>query len=319
MTQNPQPDITAIVTSYFEEKSLPEFYGQLSAALRDLGRPYEIIMINDGSTDRTFDIMKELFEKDPNIYAIVDFFKNSGQLAAMTAGATRARGKAILFIDSDLQLTPKDLPRLVEKYDEGYDLVSGYRVDRRDSPFRVLPSKIANMIMRRVSQTTLSDFGCTFKLYNAKILHAFDLGPFKLFNTASVISRIGRWTEVPVTHFPRPYGRSGWTFRKLWQFNMENIVNLSHKPFQLIGGLCLLLAALVALRIGIDLVFHIKILSTVTNGLILNALAISCLATLGLLCIVGEFTIRGFLLNQRYPAYVERECISRQSNGPCSC
>jgi glycosyltransferase involved in cell wall biosynthesis len=314
MSEDTQPEITAIVTSYFEEKSLPEFYAQLSSALHDLGRPYEIIMINDGSTDRTFEIMKELFEKDPNITAIVDFFKNSGQLAAMTAGACRARGKAILFIDSDLQLTPKDLPRLVEKYDEGYDLVSGYRVDRRDSPFRVLPSKIANMIMRRVSQTTLSDFGCTFKLYNAKVLRAFELGPFKLFNTASVISRIGRWTEVPVTHFPRPYGRSGWTFRKLWQFNMENFVNLSHKPFQLIGGLCLLFAALFTLRVLVDLVFHIKILSTVSNGLILNAIAVSCLATLGVICIVGEFTIRSFLSNQKYPAYIEREVI--QQRGP---
>jgi glycosyltransferase involved in cell wall biosynthesis len=314
MSEDTQPEITAIVTSYFEEKSLPEFYAQLSSALHDLGRPYEIIMINDGSTDRTFEIMKELFEKDPNITAIVDFFKNSGQLAAMTAGACRARGKAILFIDSDLQLTPKDLPRLVEKYDEGYDLVSGYRVDRRDSPFRVLPSKIANMIMRRVSQTTLSDVGCTFKLYNAKVLRAFELGPFKLFNTASVISRIGRWTEVPVTHFPRPYGRSGWTFRKLWQFNMENFVNLSHKPFQLIGGLCLLFAALFTLRVLVDLVFHIKILSTVSNGLILNAIAVSCLATLGVICIVGEFTIRSFLSNQKYPAYIEREVI--QQRGP---
>jgi glycosyltransferase involved in cell wall biosynthesis len=311
MSEDTQPEITAVVTSYFEEKSLPEFYALLSSTLHDLGRPYEIIMINDGSTDRTFEIMKELFDKDPHISVIVDFFKNSGQLAAMTAGACRARGKAILFIDSDLQLTPKDLPRLVEKYDEGYDLVSGYRVDRRDSPFRVLPSKIANMIMRRVSQTTLSDFGCTFKLYNAKIIRAFELGPFKLFNTASVISRIGRWTEVPVTHFPRPYGRSGWTFRKLWQFNMENFVNLSHKPFQLIGGLCLLLAALFTLRVLVDLVFHIKILSTVTNGLILNAIVVSCLATLGVLCIVGEFTIRSFLSNQEYPAYIEREIIQR--------
>jgi len=307
-----QPAISAIVTSYFEERSLPEFYPRLPAALQSLDRPYEIIMVNDGSTDQTFDIMKRLYQDDPNIFAIVDFFKNSGQLAAMTAGACRARGKAILFIDSDLQLAPEDLPRLVAKYDEGYDLVSGYRENRKDSPFRVLPSKIANMIMRKVSQTTLSDFGCTYKLYNAKVIHAFDLGPFKLFNTASVIARIGRWTEVPVTHAPRPYGTSGWTFRKLWQFNMENIVNLSQRPFQLLGALCLILAALFTLRVLADLVLHITLLPTVTNGLLLNSITVSTLAILGLLCLIGEFTIRNFLLHQRHPAYIEREVRCRQ-------
>jgi glycosyltransferase involved in cell wall biosynthesis len=312
--EHEQPEISAIVTSYFEEKSLPEFYRRLSAALQGLERPYEIIMINDGSTDKTFDIMRRFYDEDPHIYAIVDFFKNSGQLAAMTAGACRARGKAILFIDSDLQLAPEDLPRLVAKYDEGYDLVSGFRENRKDSVFRVLPSKIANRIMRKVSQTTLSDFGCTFKLYNAKVIRAFDLGPFKLFNTASVIARIGRWTEVPVTHAPRPYGHSGWTFKKLWQFNMENFVNLSQRPFQLLGALCLVLAALFALRVLTDLVFHITLLPTVTNGLLLNAIAVSTLALLGLLCLIGEFTIRNFLLNQRYPAYIEREVFSRSDN-----
>ena len=309
-----QPEISAIVTSYFEEKSLPEFYRRLSAALQELERPYEIIMVNDGSTDKTFEIMKRLYEEDQNISAIADFFKNSGQLAAMTAGACRARGKAILFIDSDLQLAPEDLPRLVVKYDEGYDLVSGCRKNRKDSLFRVLPSRIANMIMRKVSQTTLSDFGCTFKLYNADVIRAFELGPFKLFNTASVIARIGRWTEVPVTHSPRPYGRSGWTFRKLWQFNMENFVNLSQRPFQILGGICLLLALLFTVRVLADLFLHITVLPVVTNGLLLNAIVVSTLAILGVLCILGEFTIRNFLLNQRYPAYIEREIRCRQDS-----
>ncbi|MCC6487680.1 MAG: glycosyltransferase family 2 protein [Candidatus Hydrogenedentes bacterium] len=312
-SQNP-PEISAVVTSYFEEKSLPEFYRRLSTALQGLGRPYEIIMVNDGSTDGTFEIMERLYQEDPHIFAIVDFFKNSGQLAAMTAGACRSRGKAILFIDSDLQLAPEDLPRLVAKYDEGFDLVSGYRENRQDSAFRVLPSKIANMIMRKVSQTTLSDFGCTFKLYNAKVIRAFELGPFKLFNTASVIARIGKWTEVPVTHKPRPYGRSGWTFRKLWQFNMENFVNLSQRPFQLLAGLCLVLAFLFMVRVLADVFLHVTILKTVSNGLLLNAVTVSCLVLLGVLCIIGEFCIRNFLLNQRYPAYIERKVLCRQDH-----
>lgn len=303
----PQPFISAIVTSYFEEKSLEQFHHRLSQALQRVGRPYEIIMINDGSTDRTWDIMREIYDTDAHVRVIIDFFKNAGQLAAMTAGICEARGKVILFIDSDLQLDPEDLPRLVAEYDKGYDLVSGYRENRQDSLLRIIPSKLANAIMRKASDSHFRDFGCTFKLYNAALLKRLDLSPFKLYNTASAIARIARYTEVPVNHHPRPYEKSGWTFRKLWKFNMENLVNLSERPFQILGVLGFAAAILFILRLLVELVLPFRILSEVTTGLILNALVIAFFALFGALCLIGEFSIRTFIASQRYPAYVIRE------------
>ena len=314
MTTFDLPEFSAIVTSYYEERSIDEFYSKLSTALNDLGRSYEIVMVNDGSTDSTFEKLRKLYEEDERVFCIIDFFKNSGQLAAITAAINECRGEAILLIDSDLQLDPGELPLLVEEYDKGCDLVSGYRKNRKDSFFRLLPSKLANLIMRRVSQTTLRDFGCTFKIYNAKVLRAFDLGPNNIFNTASVISRIARYSEVPVTHYPRKYGKSGWTFRKLWQFNMENIVNLSEKPFQFIGLICFLIALLGVIRLAIELIYPITFLDEVTNGLLLNAVLISLLVLVGLICLVGEFAIRNFVAGQRLPKYIIREIYRRDSD-----
>lgn len=308
----PQPFISAIVTSYFEEKSIEEFHRRLSQALQRVGRPYEIIMINDGSTDRTWEIMKALYDADTHVRAIVDFFKNSGQLAAMTAGIFEARGKVVLFIDSDLQLDPEDLPRLVAEYDKGFDLVSGYRAHRQDSLWRIIPSKLANAIMRKASHSKLRDFGCTFKLYNAALLKRLDLSPFKLYNTAGAIARIGRYAEVPVNHHARPYEKSGWTFRKLWKFNMENLVNLSERPFQILGVLGFAGAMLFLLRLVIELAVPFRILDEVTTGLVLNALVIAFFILFGMLCLIGEFAIRSFIASQRYPAYVIREAHRKE-------
>ena len=301
------PFISAIVTSYFEEKSLEEFHRRLSQALRDVGRPYEIIMVNAGSTDRTWEIMQKLFETDPHVRVILDFFKNSGQLAAMTAGVCEARGKVILFIDSDLQLDPEDLPRLVAEYDKGFDLVSGYREKRQDAWLRIVPSKLANVIMRKVSHSSLRDFGCTFKLYNAALLRGLELGPFKLYNTASAIARVSRYAEVPVNHHARPFEKSGWTFRKLWKFNMENIVNLSERPFQFLGCVGFLGAMVFLIRLLLEMVVPFRVLDQVTTGLILNVLVIVFFVLFGMLCLIGEFGIRSFIASQRYPAYVIRD------------
>lgn len=308
------PVISAIVTSYNEEHSLDEFHRRLSDALNAVGRPYEIIFVNDGSSDKTLDVMKRIFEADDHVSAVLDFAKNAGQLAAMTAGICEARGDAILFLDSDLQLAPEDLPMLVAEYDRGCDLVTGYRENRRDSLGRVVPSKLANLIMRKVSGARLRDFGCTFKLYNAAVLRAFDFGPFKLYDTARVIARIGRIREVPVRHFPRKYGKSGWTFSKLWHLNMENVVNLSQRPFQIIGVVCLLGAFLFVARVAVDFVYHFQVLEETTHGLLLNAIVVALLILVGILCIIGEFTVRAFVMGQRYPYYIIRERLTRRQS-----
>ena len=313
MSQNaqPAPEFSVIITCYFEEKSIREFYSRLSSTLQGLGRSYEIIFVNDGSTDNTFAILEQIYAEDPAVYAIVDLFKNAGQAAAMTAGFSQARGEKFVFIDSDLQLDPEELPLLVAKYDEGFDVVSGYRANRKDSLSRTLPSKIANMIMRKVSKSNLTDFGCTFKIYHAKLIQAFDYGPFKPWRPAYVIARAQRCVEVPITHHARKHGKSGWTFRKLFAYNMDNLVGISDRLFQYLSMGCLLFAALFMVRLLLAGILPFSVLHEITNGLLLNVLVISILLTLGALSVVGEFLIRTYNTTQQYPAYIIRTLRQR--------
>ncbi len=312
---NGAPEFSMLVTCHFEERSIGEFHARVSAALESLGRPYEIIMANDGSTDGTWDKLKAIFAKDPKVSVIMDFFRNAGQQAAITACICEARGRAFILMDSDLQLMPEELPALVAEYDKGFDLVSGYRRNRRDSFWRIIPSKLANVIMRLASRSTMRDFGCTFKIYNARLLRAFDLGPTRIFSNVDAIARLQRWTEVPVTHHPRRYGKSGFTFRKLWQYNMDNIVSMSQRPFQVIAGLCLAASALFLLRMALGFFIDFKVLDQVTNGLLLNALVFTLLVLVAVLAMVGEFAIRCFVMLRSHPAYIVREVLRRDNSG----
>lgn len=305
------PDLSVLITCYFEENSIEEFYGRLSAALKSLARSYEIIMVNDGSTDATFEKLKTLFARDPHIRVVMDLFKNAGQQAAITAAITEARGKAIVLMDSDLQLDPADLPLLVAEYDKGYDVVSGYRANRRDSFWRVVPSRLANIIMRRASQSAFRDFGCTFKIYNAKIVRAFEYGPFHVFSNVDLIAKAQRCREVPVSHSPRKYGASGWTFRKLWAYNMDNLMKMLQRPFQWLAAACVAASVLFLIRILAGSFVDFRVLDQVTTGLILNALAFSLLVLLAVLSLIGEFTIRNFISLRKDPAYIVREKLER--------
>jgi glycosyltransferase involved in cell wall biosynthesis len=309
---NQAPDFSVLISCHFEESSVEEFHNRLSGALEKLNRSYEIIMVNDGSTDATWSKIKAIFEKDKHVGVIMDFFKNAGQNAAITACITEARGRACILLDSDLQLDPAELPLLVAEFDKGYDLVSGYRKNRKDSLWRIIPSKLANMIMRRASESTLSDFGCTFKIYNADLLRAFHYGPFHIFSNVDLIARLNRYTEVSITHYPRKYGQSGWTFKKLWQYNMDNLVKLSQRPFQFLAGFCFLGGILFALRILVGFFMPGSVMSEVTPGLVLNAIFVFSLTTLAAIALVGELVIRSFLTLQHCPAYVIRETLRRE-------
>jgi len=307
----PGPEFSVIITCYYEERSIDEFHERLSKALESLGRTYEIIFVNDGSTDKTFEHLKRIFEKDPHVTVVANLFKNAGQAAAMTAGFTHARGRHFVFMDSDLQLDPGELPLLVAKYDEGYDVVSGRRKNRKDSLSRVIPSKIANKIMRKVSKSDLTDFGCTFKIFDARLIRAFEYGPFKPWRPAYVIAQAQRCVEVPVTHYPRRYGKSGWTFRRLFAYNMDNLVGISDRPFQYVSVFCLVLALLFVVRIGLAWVLPFSILGEITGGLILNMIVFGLLVTVGILSVIGEFLIRTYNTTQRYPAYIIRDILRR--------
>jgi glycosyltransferase involved in cell wall biosynthesis len=306
-------DFSVCITCYHEENSIDEFYRRLSATLESLNRSYEIIFVNDGSRDRTWEKLKAIFANDPHVHAVLDLFKNSGQRAGATAAINESRGKAIVLMDSDLQLAPEDLPRLVAEYDRGFDLVTGYRENRKDSLFRILPSKLANVIMRRASRSNIRDFGCTFNIYNATLVRAFQYGPRNLANGVEMISRLERIAQLPVTHFPRRYGKSGWTFSSLMKYNMDNVVILSERPFQVVAFICFIATLLLAIRVLFYRLWPIAILPSVTNGLLLNAIVVSLLVNVALSCLTGEFAIRSFFQHKAIPLYVVREKLLRQN------
>jgi len=306
-----RPSYTVVITCYYEQKSIDEFASRLIAACKTLDREVEIVFVNDGSTDETFARLRAIYEREPIVGAIADLFRNAGQPAAMTAGITLARNDHFVFIDSDLQLDPEELPLLIMKFEEGFDIVSGYRKDRRDTFRRRMYSRVANYVMRKASRTTFRDFGCTYKVYNGKLIRAFEHGPYRVLNTVQVMSRAGRYAEVPITHHPRRYGSSGWGFGRLMDFYTENLTDISNRTFQYFAVTCGALSLLLVLRVLLGFYFAGGLLHDITPGLLLNALAIATLGMSALQIVVGEYVLRSYRKLQRVPAYVIRELLQR--------
>lgn len=307
-----QPDYSIIVCCYFEEKSIEEFIRRLILPLRDAKISFEVIVTNDGSTDRTFEVLSQLFEQYKEISVISDLFKNSGQLAAMSCGITQAKGKHFIFIDSDLQLDPEQTPMLITEFEKGFDIVSGKRVNRKDKFSRQITSRFANKIMAHVAKHKLTDFGCTFKVYNGSLVRSFNFGPYKRWKTSFVFSRAGNVIEIPVNHHPRKYGSSGQSIRGLVNFLFDNIIGLSDRPFLLLTGFLGILAVVFFIRIAIAFVFDFSIIGNVTPGLLLNVAMIQILMILMCSSMIGEYVFRTYLRCENDPIYVIRQQLKRE-------
>jgi len=202
-------DVSIIVACFCEEATVEAVHRGIVSAMSRQGRSYEILFINDGSTDGTMNRLLAIWERDSRV-TLVDLVRNSGQWPAMTAGIERARGNVIVFMDCDLQLDPVDILPLLDKYDEGYDLVSGHRTKRQDGPLRRAYSRLGNFLLRGITKGKLSDLGCALKAFNTDFVQAFQFGPMTPFRPMQVIASIDRIAEIPVHHFPREHGESKW-------------------------------------------------------------------------------------------------------------
>jgi len=307
-----RPEFTAVITCFNEGRDIAEFLRRLTRSIESTGRDFEIVVVNDGSLDETWECVVQEFKTNPRIQVAADLFRNAGQVAAMSCGIGFARGRDFLFMDSDLQLDPEELPMLLERFDAGCDIVSGYRAERQDAWFRQLPSYFANIIMRQIAGHTLRDFGCTFKLYRGELVRAFGFGDRKPWRTGYVFAKASRVEEVPVTHRARKHGRSGWNFRKLSAFLLDHAIGLSRRPFQFLFAGCVALAALFLLRVFIGFMWDARVLDEVTPGLLLNAMVIHLLVVIALFCLIGEYLVRVFYSTQDDPIYVVRQVLSRR-------
>lgn len=233
--------LSIVVPLYNEGENVVRFYEKLSKALEKLGHSYEVILVDDGSTDDTFSLLREICSKDPRVRA-VRFRKNFGQTAAMVAGIDYSRGSVLITMDGDLQNDPRDIPLLIEKVDEGFDIVSGWRADRKE-PFlsRRLPSIVANRLISVVCGCKLHDYGCTLKAYRREIVDKLGLyGELHRFIPAIAQGAGASVTEIKVRHHPRTRGKSKYgisrTLRVLLDLmTVKFFLSFATRPMQIFG------------------------------------------------------------------------------------
>jgi glycosyltransferase involved in cell wall biosynthesis len=210
--------LSIVIPIHNEEPSILPLYDRLTTVLEKLKKPFEILFVDDASTDKSFDLLSNLVETDPHL-KVIRLRRNFGQTAALSAGFDEAQGEVIISLDGDLQHAPEDIPALLGKIEEGYDIVSGWRQHRVDHALtRRFPSRIANLLMKNISGVDLHDFGTTFKAYRADVLREVRLyGELHRFIPALASVYGARIAEVPIANIERPSGEShyglGRTFR----------------------------------------------------------------------------------------------------------
>ena len=251
-------DLSVAAAIYNEEESIPHLCAKLDEVLRKLGKTYEIVLVDDGSTDASWAVMKEQAAKFPNI-KLVRFRRNYGQTAAMSAGINETDGEILITLDADLQNDPEDIPALLAKLGEGYDVVSGWRKNRHENEGldRTLPSKIANALIGKMTGVRLHDYGCSLKAYRREII-----GKVRLYGEMHrFIPALCRWvggtiTEIPVNHHERKFGTSKYgisrTLRVMLDLmTVKFLLTFSTRPIQIFGRIGLYFGALAALLVSI--------------------------------------------------------------------
>jgi len=234
-------DLSIVIPVYNERESIEHLYNNLNSTLSKLKLKVEVILIDDGSTDGTYDELKKI-HKNNNSYKIIRFRRNFGQTSAMSAGFDHCSGDIIITLDADLQNDPEDIPAILDKLDEGYDIVSGWRKDRKDKAVsRRFPSIVANKIISKLTGVTLHDYGCTLKAYRKEVIDNIDLYGEMHRYIPAVASRIGvKVTEIPVTHHSRKFGRSKYgisrTIRVILDIiTIKFLLSYSQRPIQIFG------------------------------------------------------------------------------------
>jgi undecaprenyl-phosphate 4-deoxy-4-formamido-L-arabinose transferase len=300
----PGPSLSVVVTLFQESATLEELHRRLTAALDAFGRPYEVLYVDDGSTDGTYAILERLHADDPHVRA-VRLKRNAGQHPAMHAGLSRARGSIVVTMDGDLQNPPEDVPRLVEAVESGYDVASGRRAARHDSWGRTLPSRLINGMLRRFTGVAISDFGCAFNAYRREAVEPM-LGAIgrQKFTKALVLSGGASVVEVDVGHAARQ-GVSRYSPLRLTRLALHVLAGFWPQPIQTAGVVLGTVCALASAALGVyGLVYWIS-RGDFPGPLLLGALVVAVLGVQGfILALVGEYLGRIQRIVEHRPLYV---------------
>lgn len=311
-----------VVPFYNEQENIRPLYERMAVVMDALGEPYEMVFVDDGSRDRSFEILSEIYENDARVH-VLRLHRNSGQTLALKAGFDFACGEIIVSMDGDLQHDPEEIPLFLEKMKEGYDIVSGWRVERKDAWLtRRLPSRVANWLMAKLSRVELHDFGTTFKAYRREVIQEIPLyGELHRFIPALASWSGATIAEIPIRNVSRQSGKSNYglsrTIRVLLDLiTIKFLLDYSHRPAQFFGLIGLLATSLGTLA-GIFLLFkklvmHVEIMQMhgpllfMTMVLILSGLQF---ISMGL---IGELLARTYYESQNKRIYAVREVKSRR-------
>ena len=314
-------DISIVVPIYNEQENIEALHEAVTAALTGSGLAYELIMVDDGSSDGSFQLLKEIAGKDERV-RVIRFRRNFGQTAAMAAGFDAATGRVVVPMDGDLQNDPADILLLLAKINEGYDVVSGWRKDRQDTFInRKLPSKLANGLISRMTGVHLHDYGCTLKAYRREVLEGINLyGEMHRFVPALASQFGARVTEMPVRHHPRLFGTSKYgisrTLRVILDLmTVKFLLKYSTKPIQLFGkwGVYTMFAGLVSGGITLSMKLFEHVSMNRNPLLILTAFLLFMGVQFIVLGLLGELNARTYYEAQGKPIYVVKEKINFDS------
>ncbi|MFB0552682.1 MAG: glycosyltransferase family 2 protein [Phycisphaerae bacterium] len=310
------PEISVVVPLLNEQDNIGPLYEQIIQTLTDVYE-YEIIFVDDGSSDNSFDILAKLQKTDAGI-RVICFRKNFGQTAALSAGFAHARGKVIVAIDADLQNDPADIPKMIARLNEGFDVVSGWRKKRHDNAItRLLPSKIANWLISRITGVKLHDYGCTLKVYRREVIEETKLyGEMHRFIPALASWSGARIAEMPVNHRPRTTGKTKYGLGRTLKVVLDLITvkflgSFSTKPIYIFGGLGLL-GAFGAILFGLIVLYQKLFFGTDMSGnplLILTAVCILATIQFILMGLLAELLVRTYHESQNRPTYVIKEIL----------
>ena len=308
-------NLSLIIPVYNEQDNLPMLFEAINQVMPALGRTWEVIFVDDGSRDNSLSILKEKAEKDPGHVRVVSFRRNFGQTAAIAAGIDHSKGEIIILLDADMQNDPADIPMLLAKLDEGYDLVSGWRKQRKDNAVtRNFPSMMANRLISWVTGVELHDYGCTLKAYRREVLEGFRLyGEMHRFIPVFAHSVGAKITEVVVNHHPRRFGKTKYGLERTGKvildlFTVKFLISFSSKPIYLFGGTGGLLMILSAIIMAYLFVRRIFFLVGVTGSpLFQTSVMFFILGFQSMLMgLIAELLVRTYHESQRKPTYTVR-------------
>jgi len=309
--------LSVVVPVYNEYENIPLLHEEVQKALKDI-KDWELILVNDGSKDNSMEALREAAAKDPEHVRVIGLRRNFGQTAAIAAGIDHASGEIIVLMDADLQNDPSDIPAMLDKLNEGYDVVSGWRKNRQDNLVRTFPSRIANKLICKVTGVKLHDYGCTLKAYRREVIKGFRLyGEMHRFIPAYADSFGAKIVEMPVKHHPRINGKSKYGLERIMKvlldlFTVKFLSSYEDKPIYLFGGTGLILcfiSLLIMLFLLIRKIFWY--ITVLTSPLFMLSIMIFILGFQSILMgLIAEMLVRTYHESQGKTVYHIGEMIN---------